>query len=401
MNEASRLGQFVWHELLTTDAETAGDFYSKVTSWRKQAAAGHSHTFLIAGSSGIAGIKSLDAQNQGWPSQWIPYISTPDIDETIRTSQKMGGRVLMPPKSISRVGRLAVLSDPQRCTFGVCTPDRDSSNVLSDSSAFSWHELATTDMEAASDYYAKLFGWFKGPAHDMGPAGTYQLISHNNQQIAGLYKSLSDSGSRGWLSYILVTDAGKAAQASKSNGGRVVQGPMEVPGGSFIAQIVDPQGVSFAIHQPAESSKPRPGDTRIEPATGKLEINSDSVSTPVQPSPDSGPRSFGGGFKFTREAAADELCLNVEGYANAVAQLFAGADDGEFCVAVFGPWGRGKTFLMRQVDRALHAMDRGYRTITFSAWRYPSAPEVWVHLYEEFAKVAIQGPWYRVLYLPQ
>ena len=99
---------------------------------------------------------------------------------------------------------------------------------------------------------------------------------------------------------------------------------------------------------------------------------------------------WGGGLKFVREAGDDELCLNVEDYANAVAQLYSSADDGEFCLAVFGPWGRGKTFLMRRVGRALQILGRGYRTIHFSAWRYPSAPEVWVHLYEEFAKGAVR-----------
>jgi predicted enzyme related to lactoylglutathione lyase len=397
MNEASALGQIVWHELSTNEPETAGDFYSKVVSWRAQPSKGHPYTFLTAGKSRLAGIKSRDAQTPGWPSQWIPYISTPDIDETIRSSQKMGGRVLMPPKNVLHVGRLAVLSDPQHCTFGLCTPDRNAFYSLSNSRAFSWHELATTDMESAAHYYAELFGWFKGPAHDMGQAGTYQVISRNDQQIAGLYKPPSDSGSRGWLSYILIADARKASEVAKSNGGRVVQGPMEVPGGSIIAQIVDPQGVTFAVHQPHESSKTQPRDIRVEPATGDLKTNSDLLSNPVRGSPDSSPRSFGSGFKFTREAADDELCLNVEDYANALAQLFASADEGEFCLAVFGPWGRGKTFLMRQVDRALRSMDRGYRTITFSAWKYPSAPEVWVHLYEEFAKEALQGPWYRVL----
>jgi hypothetical protein len=131
-------------------------------------------------------------------------------------------------------------------------------------------------------------------------------------------------------------------------------------------------------------------DARIEPSAGEIGINSEAAVEAAQ-------RLFGGGLKFVREAGDDELCLNVEDYANAVAQLYASADEGEFCLAVFGAWGRGKTFLMRRVDRALRASARGYRTISFSAWKYPSAPEVWVHLYEEFAKVAFEGPWYRVL----
>jgi len=34
----------------------------------------------------------------------------------------------------------------------------------------------------------------------------------------------------------------------KAGGGKVVNGPMEVPGGDTIAQCVDPQGAMFAVH---------------------------------------------------------------------------------------------------------------------------------------------------------
>ena len=42
-----------------------------------------------------------------------------------------------------------------------------------------------------------------------------------------------------------------AERATKA-GGKVVNGPMEVPGGDRIAQIVDPQGAAFAVHSKAK-----------------------------------------------------------------------------------------------------------------------------------------------------
>ncbi|MBR1215774.1 P-loop NTPase fold protein [Bradyrhizobium sp. JYMT SZCCT0180] len=102
----------------------------------------------------------------------------------------------------------------------------------------------------------------------------------------------------------------------------------------------------------------------------------------------------GGALNISRQANDDELCLNVDDYADALAQLFSRADDGEFCFAVYGHWGRGKTFLMQRMKRALVELNAGYHTIHFSAWRYPTAPEVWVHLYETFAKEAFERPWY-------
>ena len=39
-----------------------------------------------------------------------------------------------------------------------------------------------------------------------------------------------------------------AAERIKANAARVVVGPMEVPGGSWVLQAQDPQGVTFALH---------------------------------------------------------------------------------------------------------------------------------------------------------
>src|SRR6185437_11595191 len=119
---------------------------------------------------------------------------------------------------------------------------------------FSWHELATSDQQGALGFYSELFGWSRGPAHDMGPAGTYQLIEHGGAQVGGVYKVMDASKAPHWLTYIAVRSVDRAAAAAKTAGGRVTQGPMEVPGGSRIAQIVDPQGGAFAVHEPARKA---------------------------------------------------------------------------------------------------------------------------------------------------
>ncbi len=51
-----------------------------------------------------------------------------------------------------------------------------------------------------------------------------------------------------WLFYIHVADISAAMEKVKELGGQVLNGPMEVPGGDFVAQCMDPQGAAFAIH---------------------------------------------------------------------------------------------------------------------------------------------------------
>jgi predicted enzyme related to lactoylglutathione lyase len=96
-------------------------------------------------------------------------------------------------------------------------------------------------------FYSDLFGWSKGAAHDMGEMGVYQLVSHGGHDVGGVFKARDNSTPPSWLSYVRVPDAAKAVSAAKTAGGRILNGPMEVPGGSWIAQILDPQGGAFAV----------------------------------------------------------------------------------------------------------------------------------------------------------
>lgn len=100
----------------------------------------------------------------------------------------------------------------------------------------------------------------------------------------------------------------------------------------------------------------------------------------------------GSQMRFSREASDQEGVLDVDRYAEALATLMRQADNKEFNLAIYGHWGRGKTYLMKRTMEALQKPPpddpRKFETITFSAWQYPSRPEVWIHLYETFAKAA-------------
>jgi hypothetical protein len=49
--------------------------------------------------------------------------------------------------------------------------------------------------------------------------------------------------------YFRVRDVAKAAEVVKANGGQVLNGPLEVPGGDVIANCLDDQGAAFSLHQ--------------------------------------------------------------------------------------------------------------------------------------------------------
>ncbi len=99
-------------------------------------------------------------------------------------------------------------------------------------------------------------------------------------------------------------------------------------------------------------------------------------------------------LRLNRTVEAPEGCLNTHKYAEILAAFLTGADRGEFCFALFGNWGRGKTYLMDLLAESLKTKKPAQKQVVFSAWKYPTTPEVWVHLYEKIAEAAEDTNWF-------
>jgi uncharacterized protein len=275
MADATVRGRFLWHELMTTDTKSAARFFSKVAGWKTQAwKQDPGYTMFVASARPMAGLMLLpeDAKAMGAPPSWITYIGTPDVDETARLAASLGGKILRPASDIPTIGRFAVIQDPQGAVFSAFTPGQapqsDTEPTIGD---FSWHELATTDWRAALTFYQQLFGWEGTSSMDMGPEmGTYQMYGWKGKTLGGIFnKPKQMPGPPSWLPYIKVADSKKAAETVKALGGQVVNGPVEVPGGDWIAQGVDLQGAMFAVHSvkaaAGTDAKPVPAKPDVAP----------------------------------------------------------------------------------------------------------------------------------------
>jgi len=260
MSTADVRGRFIWHELLTTDTAGAAAFYPRVVPWRTQPSSMPGYTLWMAGQTQIGGLTALPQDVGGPPPHWLIYVGTPSVDASCLQAQGLGAKVVKPPADIPNVGRFAVLSDPQGATFALFTPGAGPPpGPEPPQGGFSWHELATTDVPAAVRFYGELFGWRKGRAHDMGTMGMYQIFEHAGNQAGGMVNVQGPSTPPSWLSYVHVADSNRAVAAAKAAGGRLMHGPIEVPGGSWIALMMDPQGGAFAVQEaPRTASQPRP-----------------------------------------------------------------------------------------------------------------------------------------------
>ena len=109
-------GAVSWVELNTTDPKAAGTFYKALFGWQLEAdAMGHAgYTVVKVDGKGVAGIMGMPP---GCPAHvgphWNVYVTVKDIDATAAKAAKLGGKVLAGPMDIERVGRFAVIQDPQ------------------------------------------------------------------------------------------------------------------------------------------------------------------------------------------------------------------------------------------------------------------------------------------------
>ena len=251
-------GKFCWYELMTTDPEAATAFYTAVAPWTTQSWDGGSgdYTMLINDGRPFAGLRALpdEAKAGGAPPMWMLYVAVDDLDAKHTQATELGAKTLMPPTDIPGAGRFATLRDPQGAVFSLYQmKDGEDVDDTRGPGKISWHELATTDWEAAWTFYEALFGWTRTGDSDMGEAGTYALFGTGGEASdGGLFNKPAEMpGPPMWLCYATVADLDATAEAVKARGGQVVNGPMEVEGGDRIAQIVDPQGAMFALHQAA------------------------------------------------------------------------------------------------------------------------------------------------------
>ena len=251
-------GRFVWYEMLTVDKDASIDFYKQIVGWGTQdwEDGEKPYTMFTIGDAPVAGIMDLpeEARAAGAPPHWLAYVSTPDTDATVEQAKELGAHVYMEPMSVPDVGRMSVLRDPQGAVFAVFTAeaDRPEGEGPPRLGEFSWHELATSDYEADFDFYSALFGWTKTTAMDMGEMGMYQMYGSGEQELGGMYNLTPEiPAPPHWLLYTTVSDVDVAAETVKSLGGKVLNGPMDVPDGDRVVQCMDPQGAAFALHSRA------------------------------------------------------------------------------------------------------------------------------------------------------
>jgi predicted enzyme related to lactoylglutathione lyase len=244
----------MWYELMTTDPKAAEPFYRAVVGWTGAPFEGSPQPYTMlsrAPGAPVAGILKTPDEVRA-PPFWAMYVGVPTLEDAAAHISRLGGRAHSPVIAIPAVGRMQMMADPQGAAFYIFEPASSAYPPEGEPQVgeASWHELMTTDAPAAMPFYQEVFGWQPSEAIDMGPMGTYQMFNRPHGMIGGMMNKPPEMAQvpPNWQVYFRVPDVDAAAERITAAGGRILNGPMEVPGGDRIVNAMDPQGAAFGLH---------------------------------------------------------------------------------------------------------------------------------------------------------
>jgi uncharacterized protein len=248
------LGRPVWYELMTTDVPAAEAFYRNVVGWTSAPFEGSPDPYTIfkrGGQMQVAGLMKRPT-DMNMPPFWAMYVAVPKLEDAVAHINRLGGGELSPVIEVPTIGRLQMMRDPQGAAFYIIQPTstEERPEAAPEVGEASWHELMTTDAPAAMRFYNQVFGWEPSEAMDMGELGKYQMFNRPHGMIGGMMNKPPAMAQvpPHWLIYFRVPDINVAAERIKANGGQIINGPMEVPGGDWVLNALDPQGSAFGLH---------------------------------------------------------------------------------------------------------------------------------------------------------
>ena len=243
-------GTFSWVDYSTKDLEGAKAFYGELFDWSFVEVPTPDEPYIVAQIDGkeVAGLMRLTTEQAGASPYWSSYVTVEDASATAARIKDLGGRVLVEPSDATEAGRMAVVADPRGAVFCLWQPGKAIGAVLvNEPNTFCWNELYTDDLDAAEQFYTRLFGW-----------NSKHAIASNNAKLVELYNGERPAATMMeiqpewgpmppvWGVYFAVEDCDAAVKRAKELGAKVASEPRDIPPGRF-AVLQDPRGGTFMV----------------------------------------------------------------------------------------------------------------------------------------------------------
>ena len=246
-----------WVELSTPDADASAAFYGELMGWSATEPGpveetGGYRMFQQDGQS-VGGL--MHHMQEGQPTAWATYVSVADADETAAKVKATGGSVLVEPMDVMDIGRMAFFADPAGAAFGVWQPKTFAgADLVNEPNSLCWNEVLTRDAAAGTAFYPAVFGWDPRRPQFEGAPESYTVWELGGRPVGGMMEMsepwFPPEIPPHWSVCFAVADCDGTVAKARELGAAVTNEPMDMPIGRF-AGLVDPQGASFTVMQPA------------------------------------------------------------------------------------------------------------------------------------------------------
>ncbi len=115
---------------------------------------------------------------------------------------------------------------------------------------FVWSDLLTSDPNKAEAFYGSVTGW--GTSRWDGPK-PYTMWTAGGKPVGGVMALPAGSTiPPHWFAYVASPDVDATTAQAQSQGGRVIEQPMDIPTVGRFSILADPQGAVFAAFKPQD-----------------------------------------------------------------------------------------------------------------------------------------------------
>jgi hypothetical protein len=250
-------GKFIWADLFTSEFDAARKFYAETFGWEWRWVSQHpKHRYGIFYSDGhaVAGVAHyVPPETKEAYGRWIHYLSVEDVTSAVTGVETRGGRVLLSRRSVPNRGDFAIVADAEGAPFGVLrSSSGDPPDYRAQIGEWLWVGLFARDADAASKFYASLFGYevydYKGD--DDGADVLEFVLAAGGHSRAGVGQLSAQSESKPtWLGSVRVDDVAATLERARSAGGEVVYEANPEDMASHLSVIVDPFGATVGVMQ--------------------------------------------------------------------------------------------------------------------------------------------------------
>jgi predicted enzyme related to lactoylglutathione lyase len=249
-SKGSAVGEFVWHDLVTTNPAVSRAFYGALLGWAFEAGQGIDPGYTIIRHEGrpIGGIVQPRERNAA-AAQWLAYVTVADVDQAAKTFEQAGGRIYRGPLNARKDLRVAAVADAQGAPIGLASRGPDvADDALPAMHHWLWMEYVARDPAAALKFYGEAIG-FGHELHETSNSSFAYYLLKTDRPRAGLFLSPWPRETSAWLPYVRVADPAAMAARAVELGGTVFLAPRADVRNGSLAIILDPGGAPLALQR--------------------------------------------------------------------------------------------------------------------------------------------------------